>query len=73
MSRTTISMSFEVSVDGDDYHITNSTRCGDATWAEVYRGMLAIREEIDRQIAARRECPFNPKTIKNEGAPTFTD
>jgi hypothetical protein len=27
---------------------------------EVYKAFHAIKEEVDRQIAERRSCPFNP-------------
>lgn len=37
-------------------------------WPDVYRAMHAMRDELDRLIAERRECPFNPR---NPQPPVF--
>lgn len=50
----TISIARNGDVTNDVQHYGNS-------FAEVYRGFVAIKAEVDRQIAKRRVCPFNPK------------
>jgi hypothetical protein len=42
--------------------VTNDTLCHGNSFAEVYRGMHLVRDEVDRIIRDRRACPFNPKT-----------
>jgi hypothetical protein len=44
-----------------DGSVVNNTACHGSTFAEAYAGLMAVRDEVDRQIADRRSCPFNPK------------
>lgn len=59
MSEVLVEFHITVARNGD---IWNDTVCGGSTFAEVYRGMHLIRDEVDRIIRERRACPFNPKT-----------
>lgn len=69
--KTLITMTMSVAVDGDDFHVSDSTQTHGNAWADVYRGMVMLREELDRQIESRRLCPFNPKRVRQEGEPIF--
>lgn len=53
---------------GRNGDITNDTLCFGNSFADVYRAFIAIREEVERQIVERRNCPFNPK---NPQPPVF--
>lgn len=66
-----VTMTITASVDGDDNHLQDSTETHGNTWPEVYKGMLMIRDEIDRQIKSAKLCPYNPKTLRNQGRPEF--
>ena len=44
-----------------DGSVVNDNVCHGATFAEAYRHLLAVRDEVDRQIRDRRACPFNPR------------
>lgn len=46
---------------GRNGDVTNDVVTHGNSFAEVYRGFLLIREEVERQIRERRACPFNPK------------
>ena len=50
-----------------DGSVVNDNVCHGSTFAEAYTALMAVRDEIDRQIADRRRCPFNPK-YGNDGA-----
>lgn len=52
-----LTITFRVDREGN---IANDTQTHGKTFAEVYRGFHAVRQEIDRQIADRRQCPYNP-------------
>lgn len=52
-----LTITFRVDRDGN---IANDTQTHDKTFAEVYRGFHAVHQEIERQIAERRVCPYNP-------------
>lgn len=45
--------------------VINDTLTFNNSFAEVYRGLIAVRNEIDRQIRERKNCPFNPKFGNN--------
>lgn len=47
-----------ISRNGD---VTNDAVTFGNSFADVYKGFVAIRAELDRQIAERRNCPYNPK------------
>lgn len=53
--------------------IHEDTQTHGNTFADVYKGFVGIRDEIDRQINERRNCPFNPKTVRTDGEPVFAD
>lgn len=57
MTQPIITYTIEVDADGN---ITNDTQCHGSSFAQVYRAFHVIRQEVDRQIVQRRECPFNP-------------
>lgn len=59
--KTLITMTLSASVDGDDFIVSDDTQTHGNTWAEVYRGMVMLRDELDRQLADGRLCPFHPK------------
>ena len=44
-----------------DGSVVNDNLCHGNSFAEVYAAMRAVRDEVDRQIAERRSCPFNPR------------
>lgn len=71
--KTLVTMTLSVEVDGDDLHVHDSTQTHGNSWADVYRGTVMLREELDRQIASRRDCPFNPKAVRENGKPDFED
>lgn len=45
---------------GRDGSVHNDVDTLGNSFADVYRGIVAIRDEVLRQIADRRECPHNP-------------
>jgi hypothetical protein len=45
---------------GRDGSVYDDTQTHGNTFAEVYRGFHQIKAELERQIEARRECPYNP-------------
>lgn len=53
-------VTYTISIDRDG-NIHNDTQTHGNSFADVYRGFAAIKEEVDRQIVERRNCPFNPK------------
>jgi hypothetical protein len=69
--KTLVTMTISVSVDGNDYHVSDSTQTHGNEWGEVYRGMAMIRDEVTRQIASAKLCPFNPKNVRRDGLPSF--
>jgi len=71
--KTLITMTLSVAVDGDDYHVSDSTQTHGNTFAEVYRGMTMIRDEVQRQIDDRRMCPFNPANVRLNGELAFEE
>lgn len=56
-SEPALTITFVIYKDGS---IGNDTQCHGSSFAEVYRAFHTVKAELDRQIAARRECPFNP-------------
>lgn len=40
--------------------VTNDVATHGNSFAEIYKAFHAVRAEVDRQIAERRNCPFNP-------------
>jgi hypothetical protein len=52
-------VTYTISIDRDG-NIYNDTQTHGSSFAEVYRAFQAIKTEVDRQIAERRNCPFNP-------------
>lgn len=71
--KTLVTMTLSVAVDGDDFHVSDSTQTHGNSWGEVYRGMMMIRDEVQRQIASGKQCPFNPANVKKNGLPQFMD
>jgi hypothetical protein len=41
-------------------NVHNDVATNGNSFADVYRAFHAIRAEVDRQIAERRVCPYNP-------------
>lgn len=60
-----VEYTIKIARNGD---VTNDVATNGSTFAEVYRAFHAIRDEVDRQIKERRNCPFNPATAKTIGA-----
>lgn len=67
-----VTMTITAAVDGDNFHMIDSTETHGNSWADVYRGMIMIKEEVERQIADGKKCPFNPKNVRLNGEPDFT-
>lgn len=63
-----VTITLRVDRNGD---IHEDTQTHGNPWSDVYRGFIAIRAEIDRQIGARRQCPFNPRYGSDD--PQFAD
>jgi hypothetical protein len=40
--------------------VTNDVVTHGNSFADIYRAFHAVKREVDRQIAERRNCPFNP-------------
>jgi hypothetical protein len=55
--RTIVTFTISIDVDGN---VTNDVQPFDSTFAEVYKAFHCIKAEVQRQIAERRNCPFNP-------------
>lgn len=60
-------VTYTIGID-EDGNVHNDTQPYDSTFGEVYAAFIAIREEVDRQIRDRRDCPFNPKYGAGEKA-----
>lgn len=69
--KTLVTMTLSVSVEGDNFYVSDSTQTHGNSWAEVYRGMIMLRDELQRQIDSAKLCPFNPKNVKANGLPDF--
>lgn len=52
-----VTVMFSIGRNGD---VVNDTQTHDNSFADVYRGLVAVRAEVDRQINERRNCPYNP-------------
>lgn len=52
-------VTYTVGID-EDGNVHNDTQTHGSSFAEVYKAFYAIKTEVDRQIAERRNCPFNP-------------
>lgn len=70
---TLVTVTFMVEQDGDHWQVHEDTQTHGNTWAEVYRGMVAIRDEINRQIDEKKNCPYNPLNVRQNGEPNFED
>jgi hypothetical protein len=66
-----VTITLSVEVDGEDFHVHDDTQTHGNAWADVYRGMLILRDELQRQIDERAGCPYHPKNIKANGEPNF--
>ena len=53
-----VTITLSIDRNGDVY---DDTQTHGNSFADVYRGFIAIKAEVDRQIGERRNCPFNPK------------
>lgn len=58
MSEVLLEVTMRVMRNGD---IHEDTATHGNSFSDVYRGFHLIKAEVERQIAARRECPYNPK------------
>lgn len=65
--RRLLTMTMGVAVDGEDFHVFDDTQTHESSWADVYKGMVMLRDELNRQLAEGRKCPYNPK-YGNQGA-----
>jgi hypothetical protein len=50
---------YTIKIDRDG-NVTNDVATHGNSFAEIYQAFHAIKAEVDRQIAERRICPFNP-------------
>jgi hypothetical protein len=62
-----VTFTISIARNGD---VHNDTQTHGSSFGEVYRAFHAIKAEVDRQIAERRNCPFNPM---HGGEPAFDD
>lgn len=53
-------VTYTISIDREG-NVHNDTQTHGSSFAAVYRAFQSIKVEVDRQIAERRNCPFNPK------------
>ena len=53
-------VTLNISIDREG-NVYEDTQTHGNSFADVYKGFIAIKAELDRQIAERRNCPFNPK------------
>lgn len=58
MADRLITITIGIDREGNVY---DDVQTHDNSFADVYRGMCAVRDEVERQIRERRNCPFNPK------------
>ncbi len=65
--KTLLTMRMSIAVDGDDFHVSDDTQTHGSSWSEVYRGMVMLRDELNRQLAEGKFCPYHPK-YGNQGA-----
>lgn len=54
-----ITMTLAIDRHGNVYQ---DTQTHNNTFAEVYRGTMCIKAELERLVQAQRQCPFHPKT-----------
>jgi hypothetical protein len=66
-----ITMELCAEQDGEHFSVHDSTQTHGNSWADVYRGMVMLRDELNRQIEERRLCPFNPRRVRVDGPPIF--
>lgn len=59
-------VTYTISIDREG-NVTNDTQTHGSTFAEVYKAFQSIKAEVDRQIAERRNCPFNPAYPRDFG------
>lgn len=65
-------LTIEMSIDRDG-HIHSRTQTHESTFAEAYRSLIKLREELDRQIAQKKKCPANPKFGQDAADSTVSD
>lgn len=71
--RTLVTMTMYVEVDGDDYHVHDDTQTHGNDWADVYKGIVMLRDELNRQLTDKKLCPFNPMNVRRDGEPKFDE
>lgn len=54
-----IVVEYTIKIDREG-NITNDVQTFGNSFADVYAAFYVIKEEVNRQLAARRECPYNP-------------
>lgn len=64
-SEIVLEYSIKIAKNGD---VTNDVVTHGNSFAVIYRAFHDIKREVDRQIAERRNCPFNP-IFSGERAP----
>lgn len=58
-----LTITFRVNRNGD---IANDTLTHDKSFGEMYRAFHHVKKELERQIAERRNCPYNPINEERE-------
>jgi hypothetical protein len=61
LSEADFVVTYTISIDRDG-NVYNDVQTHGSTFADVYRAFHSIKTEVDRQIAERRNCPYNPKS-----------
>jgi hypothetical protein len=51
---------YTIQIDHDG-GLTSYVETCDNSFADIYRGFRLIKAEVERQIAERKNCPYNPK------------
>lgn len=62
-------VTFTISIDAEG-NVWNDTQTHGSTFGAVYKAFHTIKADVERQIAERRNCPFNPI---NGDVPAFKD
>lgn len=65
-------VTYTISID-ESGNIYNDVQPYNSSFAQVYTAFCTIKEEVDRQIAERRVCPFNPKYLQPDHPAVIAD
>jgi hypothetical protein len=66
-----LTIEFAIDWDGAGWHVRNSTQTHGLPWGDSYKAILMVRDDLQRQIDERFNCPFHPKALKQQGLPEW--